>query len=252
MAGYGYTAIAAGWSVAWLARLDPLMIAVAALCTGRPAGRLLEALVRLDLQVPAAFGEIMEGLILFDRSGGRFFHALPACAAERRMNPGHAACRCWPQHVRSGTPILFATLGGILARAVRDPESRGGGDYAGRRPGGLFDRQTHRFPRFGIPGRGPLGAALAGVHGLVCLTFLGNQVVSGLALTILGTGLANYLGTPYVGQEAPGFKAFALPLLSKVPLLGPILFNQDPLVYTSYLIPPLLWVFLHYTRWVSD
>jgi len=67
MAGYGYTAIV----VAWLARLNPLMIAVAAfLLAGLRVG--LEAL-QLDLQVPAAFGGIMEGLILLTVLAGGFF-----------------------------------------------------------------------------------------------------------------------------------------------------------------------------------
>jgi ABC-type uncharacterized transport system permease subunit len=67
MAGYGYTAIV----VAWLARLNPLMIATASfLLAGLRVG--LEAL-QLDLQVPAAFGEIMEGLILLTVLAGGFF-----------------------------------------------------------------------------------------------------------------------------------------------------------------------------------
>ena len=82
---------------------------------------------------------------------------------------------------------------------------------------------------------------------MVCLGFQGNQVVSGLALTIMGTGLANYLGTPFVGQSAPGFSVYPLPLLSELPVMGPILFNHDPLVYLSYLIPLLLGLFLQFT-----
>ncbi|MFZ0611108.1 MAG: ABC transporter permease [Desulfobacterales bacterium] len=151
--------------------------------------------------------------------------------------------------VQSGTPILFATLGEILTE-------RSGvlnlGVEGIMLVGALAAFVTARLtgsPLAGFLAGGLCGAGLAGVHGLVCLIFLGNQVVSGLALTILGTGLANYLGAPYVGLEAPGFFILALPLLSQIPLLGPILFTQDPLVYTAYLMPPLLWVFLHRTRW---
>jgi simple sugar transport system permease protein len=84
---------------------------------------------------------------------------------------------------------------------------------------------------------------------MVCLGFQDNQVVSGLALTILGVGLADYLGTPFIGQTASGFTMTPVPILSKIPLLGPVFFNHDSLVYTSYLIPPLMWVFFRYTRW---
>lgn len=104
-------------------------------------------------------------------------------------------------------------------------------------------------PGLGFLAGGFFGAMLAGLHGLVCLGFYGNQVVSGLALTILGTGLANYLGTPFVGQSAPGFDVLAIPLLERIPLLGPVLFRHDPLVYGSYLVAPLLWIIMAYTRW---
>ena len=57
------------------------------------------------------------------------------------------------------------------------------------------------------------GMGLAAGHGVVCLWFLGNQVVSGLALTIFGLGLADYLGTPLIGQTAPGFGKLVLPAL---------------------------------------
>ena len=74
-------------------------------------------------------------------------------------------------------------------------------------------------------------------------------MVSGLALTIFGVGLANYLGTAYIGTPAPGFDPRPVPLLSELPVLGKIFFNHDPLVYVSYLIPPLMWLFLHVTRY---
>ena len=151
--------------------------------------------------------------------------------------------------IQSGTPILYATLGEILTE-------RSGilnlGVEGIMLVGALAAFLTAMFtgsPVYGFLAGGLFGALFAGIHGLVCLGFQGNQVVSGLALTILGTGLANYLGTPYVGQAAPGFKPFALPLLSEIPFVGPILFNHDLLVYAAYLVPPLLWVFLRYTRW---
>ena len=151
--------------------------------------------------------------------------------------------------VQSGTPILYATLGEILTE-------RSGilnlGVEGIMLVGALAAFLAARFtgsPMAGFLVGGICGAMLAGVHGMVCLGFRGNQVVSGLALTILGTGLANYLGTPFVGKASPGFDSVALPLLSRIPLLGPVLFHHDLLVYISYLVPGLLWLYLRYTRW---
>ena len=151
--------------------------------------------------------------------------------------------------VQSGTPILYATLGeifteraGILNLGVE------GIMMVGALAGFLAARATGN-PSFGFFMAGICGMSLAGLHALVCIGFQGNQVVSGLALTILGLGLADYLGTPYIGQTAPGFSPYPLPGLHGLPFFGPVLFNQDPLVYLSYLLPLVMLLFFRYTRW---
>jgi general nucleoside transport system permease protein len=57
------------------------------------------------------------------------------------------------------------------------------------------------------------------------------------------------LGTPFVGKSSPGFDQTSFPLLSDIPVLGPILFQHDALVYFSFVLPAILWVYLRYTRW---
>jgi general nucleoside transport system permease protein len=151
--------------------------------------------------------------------------------------------------VQSGTPILYATLGeiftertGILNLGVE------GIMIVGALSGFLVAKITGN-PAVAFVAAGLAGAAAASLHGLVCIIFQGNQVVSGLALTILGVGFANYLGAAYVGQAAPGFDPLPIPLLSQIPVLGPIFFRQDLLVYITYLIPLLMWLFLYQTRY---
>jgi simple sugar transport system permease protein len=142
--------------------------------------------------------------------------------------------------IQSGTPILYATLGEIITERSGVLNLGVEGIMLFGALAAFSAAKITGSPTIGFLVGGFFGALLAGVHGMVCLGFQGNQVVSGLALTILGVGLANYLGTPYVGQSAPGFKPLALPFLSKIPLLGPILFNHDPLVYLAYFVPPIL------------
>ena len=116
--------------------------------------------------------------------------------------------------------------------------------------GALAGFLTSKFtgsPVLGLVAGGTTGALLAGIHGVVCLGLQGNQVVSGLALTILGTGLSSYWGTPFIGQKAPGFAPVAVPVLSGIPGLGEVFFSHDPLVYLSYVIAPLMWCFFRYT-----
>jgi simple sugar transport system permease protein len=103
-------------------------------------------------------------------------------------------------------------------------------------------------PWLGLACGGLGAAAFSSLHGLACLVLMGNQVVSGLALTILGVGLANYLGTPLVGTPAPGFYPLALPVLSDIPFLGPVLFSHDILVYISLVLPLVYWFVWKRTR----
>jgi simple sugar transport system permease protein len=151
--------------------------------------------------------------------------------------------------VQAGTPILYATLGEILTE-------KGGilnlGVEGIMLVGALFGFLTALHtgsPTLAFLAGGLAGAGMAALHGVVCIWFLGNQVVSGLALTIFGTGLAGFFGTPYIGKTAPGFDKFSLPVLGDLPILGPIFFQQDALVYVSFLLPPLLWAFFRFTRW---
>ena len=150
--------------------------------------------------------------------------------------------------VQSGTPILYATLGeifteksGVLNLGVE------GVMIIGALTGFVAAKATGN-PSMAFAAAGLAGVAAVSLHGIVCLWFQGNQVVSGLALTILGTGLANYLGTSLGGQSAPGFGPVPLPILSDIPFIGPIFFNHDPLVYITYLLPWLMWLFFTNTR----
>ena len=150
--------------------------------------------------------------------------------------------------VQSGTPILFATLGemitersGVLNLGVEGMMIVGA--FAG-----FFALLLTGSPWLGLAAAGSAAMFLAALHGTVCLVFRGNQIVSGLALTILGLGLADYLGAPFIGTITKGFEPFAVPLLSDIPVVGRIFFQQDALVYLGYILAPLCWLFLSRTR----
>ena len=149
--------------------------------------------------------------------------------------------------VQSGTPIMFATLGemitersGILNLGVEGMMLIGA--FCA-----FIAAMATGSPWIGFLAGGVGAMIFSALHAIVCIVFQGNQVVSGLALTIFGTGLANYLGTPYVGTTMPGFYAFDFPVLSSIPVLGDILFKHDALVYVSYLAPFLFWVLMRRT-----
>ncbi|MDH6267930.1 ABC-type uncharacterized transport system permease subunit [Rhizobium sp. SG_E_25_P2] len=77
------------------------------------------------------------------------------------------------------------------------------------------------------------GAAISLLFAFLTLTLVANQVATGLALTILGLGLSGMIGEPYVGMQGVKLQPIAIPLLSDIPFLGPVLFKQDLIFYLS-------------------
>lgn len=91
--------------------------------------------------------------------------------------------------------------------------------------------------------------SLALVHAFLAVTLRANQIVSGLAVTLFGSGLTAFIGKPFVGASAPVvLSRVPIPLLSQIPVVGQILFTQDPVVYASFILVPLMWYFIYRTR----
>jgi simple sugar transport system permease protein len=94
-----------------------------------------------------------------------------------------------------------------------------------------------------------VGAVLATVHAFFAVTVRANQVLSGLALTIAGTGLAAIIGRSVVGVPPEStFQEKSVPVLSSIPKLGEIFFEHQPLVYVGYVAAPAVWFVLTRTR----
>ena len=150
--------------------------------------------------------------------------------------------------VAAGAPVIYATLGeifaersGILNLGVE------GMMLMGAVTGFIFAVKT------GNPWAGVLAGMLAGgllslIHAFITITLHADQVVSGLALTIFGAGLSSFLGQNYVGVQGPQFAPIHIPVLTDLPIVGPLLFNYDVLVYLSILLVPLTAYFIHHTR----
>lgn len=152
--------------------------------------------------------------------------------------------------VASGTVLLFATLGEVLAE-------RSGVLNLGVEGMMLIGAMTAFSVTIatGNPWIGVLAAMLAAgllsqIHAFIAITLHADQVVSGLALTLVGAGISLVLGE---GLSKAGTVAlmpsFSIPLLSLIPILGPIFFtNHSVLVYIGYLMTPLAWYYINHTR----
>jgi simple sugar transport system permease protein len=152
--------------------------------------------------------------------------------------------------VASGTVLLFAALGEVLAE-------RSGVLNLGVEGMMLIGAMTAFSVtiKTGNPWIGVLAAMfvaglLSQIHAFIVITLQADQVVSGLALTFLGTGISLVLGE---GLSKAGtvslMPSFSIPLLSQIPILGSIFFkNQSVLVYIGYLLTPLAWYYINRTR----
>jgi len=92
------------------------------------------------------------------------------------------------------------------------------------------------------------GAFLAAIFGVLVIWLNTNQYATGLALTLFGTGFSAFVGTGFVQARIPERTAFAIPGLADIPVLGPALFRQHPLVYGTVLFALALIWFLYRTR----
>jgi simple sugar transport system permease protein len=156
--------------------------------------------------------------------------------------------------VIAGTPLLFATLGEIITeRSGNLNLGVEGMMLMGAVMGFMVGLST------GNATLSLLTAMIAGACGAFIFAFLtitlrANQVVSGLTLTIFGSGFADFVGQDMIGQIAPEglrmfFRPYTIPLLGDIPLIGPVLFRQDAFVYLGYVTAILLGIYLYKTSW---
>ncbi|MEO1678981.1 MAG: ABC transporter permease [Pseudomonadota bacterium] len=92
------------------------------------------------------------------------------------------------------------------------------------------------------------GALLSLLFGVLTQVLLSNQVATGLALTLFGLGLSSLLGQGYIGVRGVEVKDVPLGPLADLPVVGPILFRHDAMVYLSLILIVLVWLFLTRTR----
>ena len=149
----------------------------------------------------------------------------------------------------AAVPLIFAGLGelvvertGVLNLGVE------GMMLVGAIAGFAAAAESGYGVAVGLPAGALAGAATAMVFAFFALSLAANQSACGLALTIFGIGLSAFIGQSYISYSLPGLKPIAIPLLSDLPLLGPVLFTQDAVVYLSLIAYALVTWTLSKTR----
>jgi len=148
----------------------------------------------------------------------------------------------------AGTPLLLGTIGEVICE-------RSGILNLGVEGMMAIGAVTAFIVTFvsGNPWLGLLAAIAAGMlisasHAFTTITLQSNQVVSGLAITMLGLGISGLVGKSYIGRPLSiKFQTVAVPILSDIPFVGPIFFDQSPFFYMAVLLAIAAWFVLDYT-----
>lgn len=134
----------------------------------------------------------------------------------------------------AATPLIFAGLGELVAeRSGVINLGVEGMILVGAIAGFAAAAETGLGPAAGLPAGALAGMGAALVFAVFALSLAANQAACGLALTIFGIGLSAFIGQHYVSYSLPGLKPLSIPLLSDIPVIGPVLFHQDAVVYLS-------------------
>jgi simple sugar transport system permease protein len=138
--------------------------------------------------------------------------------------------------VFASTPLIIAACGEILTeRSGIVNLSLDGSMLMAAMTGFIIALKTNSVWFGFLAGMG-VGAIFASIVAFGSIRLKQSQFAIGFVLTLLGDDLSAFLGQNYTRLPGPVVKHFAIPLLKDIPLIGPIFFNQDFVVYFAYLL----------------
>lgn len=151
-------------------------------------------------------------------------------------------------------PLIFGSLAGVLSeRSGVVNIAIEGQLLAGAFTSALVASLTNSV-WVGLVVAAIAGALVAAVLAVFAIKYLVDQIIVGVVLNVLVVGLTNFLFSTLMNDLAtfnspPRFATFSIPLLSQIPILGPVLFSQTPIVYLMYVAVAVVWTALFKTRW---
>jgi ABC-type uncharacterized transport system permease subunit len=154
--------------------------------------------------------------------------------------------------VRTATPLALAALGELLVERAGIINIGLEGIILAGAFGALVGADSGSIAG-GYVAAAASGAAIAALFALFTVTFRADQIITGTAITLLSFGLTGTLyralyGASGAALSIPTSAPMAIPLLHRIPLLGPALFDQPPVTYATYLLIPALWWWMYRTH----
>jgi ABC-type uncharacterized transport system permease subunit len=223
----------------WVFNSNFALTIIAGFCAGLGLFQILRGFKKVTGTITAIVGGLMVlGFLVWGASGGSIsFTGMLSVMIIRAV------------------PITLGALAGILSeRAGIVNIAIEGMMVAGAFSGAVFGSIFNLW--VGILAAMLTGILLGLIHAFLSIKYKVNQVISGTMINILATGLTSYLFIKFLQDpknqwlnESGFFKPYPIPFLSKIPVLGPIFFDQNLFVYTMFLSVAVLSILLFKTKW---
>ncbi|MGD9301043.1 MAG: ABC transporter permease [Desulfobacterales bacterium] len=149
----------------------------------------------------------------------------------------------------AGTPLLLATIGEVVCERSGILNLGIEGMMAIGAVSAFIVTFTTGNPWLGLVAAITASALMSSIHAFVSITLQSSQVVSGLALTMLGLGISGLVGKPYIGKPlAEKMATWPIPVLADIPIVGVVLFDHSPFFYMAVVLSLIAWFVLRFTR----
>ena len=155
--------------------------------------------------------------------------------------------------IRTATPLIYGGIGGVFSeRSGIMNLGIEGTMLIGACAAAIISLETNSA-WLGVLGGMGFGVLIGLLHAFMCIRFKANQTVIGTGINIFATGitpmvLQAYSGNPGRSPSVPGIASLSIPVLKDIPVLGPILGQQNPLTYLALFLVPVSSFLLFQTR----
>jgi len=153
------------------------------------------------------------------------------------------------------TPLLFGVLAGVLSERAGVVNIAIEGQFLAAAFAASVVFSVSQSFLAALAAAAVAGLLMGAVLALFTLKYLVDHVIVGVVVNLLATGLTGFIFQQLVARDLKTFgvvspmPVFAIPALSEIPFIGPILFTQRPLTFMALLAVPLVWFLLHRTKW---
>lgn len=157
--------------------------------------------------------------------------------------------------VTLAVPLVFGSLSGVLCERVGVVNIAIEGQLLGGAFTAAIVASMTQNPFIGLAAAAVAGAIVSMVLAVFSIKYLVNQIIVGVVLNVLVSGVTGFLFSTVMQEDSdrynspPGLDAIEIPVLSSIPIIGPILFRQTLVGYLMYIAVLVVWVGLYKTRW---